>query len=111
MKHGAGRVLEEDAHARQLVAVDLLPFIVVFGILADLVVVERDVVVEVEVAAERRHPREAPAHAPLERFDLGKRPRDTAVNVVALRKVDDRAVEMIGEEEQLGQPSSSQGQA
>jgi hypothetical protein len=25
--------------------------------------------------------------------------------------VDDRAVEMIGEEEQLGQPSSSQGQA
>ena len=55
-------------------------------------------VVEVEVAAERGHPFEAPAHAPLEGFDLReRRAGDHDECHVALRQVDNGAVEMVGE--------------
>src|ERR1700704_5888406 len=56
MEDGAAGVFVEGARARHLVAVDLLPSVVVVAVFADHVRRERHVVVEVEVAAERRHP-------------------------------------------------------
>ena len=97
MKHGAAIVFVEDARARHLVAVDLLLLVIVFDIFVGLVVLEGDVEIEIEIAAEGRHPREAPAHAPLEGLDLGKRRAgDCHERHVALGEVDEGAVEMIG---------------
>ena len=59
----------------------------------------RDVIVEVEVAAARRHPFEVPAHARFEFIDLRQRgARHDDERHVALREVDDGTVKMIGQE-------------
>src|SRR4029077_710400 len=54
--------------------------------------------VVIEVVAVGRYPWEAPAHALLVGFDLGKRrARDGKQHHVAMRKMQSGAVEMIGE--------------
>ncbi len=56
-------------------------------------------IVEVEVAAERRHPFEVPAHAAFEFFDLRqRRARRDEKRHVALREMNHGAVEMIGQQ-------------
>src|SRR5882762_3450941 len=58
---------------------------------------ERDVVVAIEVAPERRHPLEAPAHTLLERLDLGQwRSRNHNQRNVAIRQMNQTSVKMIG---------------
>src|ERR1051326_9452365 len=55
-------------------------------------------IIGIEIAAERRHPLEAPAHAFLELFDLGqRRAGDDDERNIALRQMHDAAVEMAGE--------------
>src|SRR5262249_19055108 len=58
---------------------------------------ERDLVVGIEIAAERRHPIEVPAHPALESLDLGeRRPRHDDEGDITLRQMECRFVEMIG---------------
>src|SRR2546422_2816357 len=93
-------VLVEDAQAGGLLAREFARGeVVVHDALRRLVLRERHVIVEVEVGPVRRHPREAPAHALLERFDLPeRRSRHRQQRHVALREVHDGAVDMVGQE-------------
>ena len=60
---------------------------------------ERDTIIEIEIAAVRRHPREAPSHALLECLDLRRSgARNHRERRIPLRHVDPRSVEMVGEE-------------
>src|SRR5262245_15721799 len=95
--HGA---LVEHAGARPLLAREALDELVVVKDLAAglLLCGERDLIVGIEIAAERRHPFEVPAHATLESFNLGqRRPRHDDKRYVALRQLNDRTVEKLGE--------------
>jgi hypothetical protein len=59
---------------------------------------ERDLKVVVEVAFERRRPREAPPHPPLVRLQhRERRPRHRAEHDVVIREVDREAVEAVGD--------------
>src|SRR5262249_62141825 len=85
VKHGAACVFVEDAHARHLVAVDFLLFVIVLSVGTEFLLTEGHTVVEVEIAAERRHPGKAPAHALPEGLDLDEwRPRDHNKRHVAI---------------------------
>ncbi len=56
-------------------------------------------IVVIEIASIGRHPREAPAHAFLESFDLRqRRSRYRQQRDVAMRQVDEAAIEMIAQE-------------
>src|SRR3989449_6376015 len=79
---------------RSLLAREFARFeIVVHRALRHLVFRERHVIVEVEVGPIRWDPREAPAHALLERLDLAEgRPRHRQQRHVALREVHGGAV-------------------
>src|SRR5713101_6844493 len=104
-------VLIEDACAGPLLAREL-DHIVVVGHLTfgHFIFRERHVVVAVKVVREGRHPLEAPSHAFFERFDLVLgRARNHDQRGVAIREVNQAAVEMIGRNEQLGQPSAHPG--
>src|SRR5258705_1374470 len=74
----SGLVLVEHADARPLFARERRHLIVVVHLAARLLLLgERHVIIPVEVIPVRRHPRKAPFHALLERFDLWQcRPRN-----------------------------------
>ena len=88
----------EHAQTGTFVAWELLHRVVIVHLGPGLLVRrKRNVIVEVEVAAERRNPLEVPPHAFLERFDLRQRcPRDHCQRHVACREVRQRAVKMVG---------------
>src|ERR1700736_4658647 len=72
------------------------PVVVVDAPLALLLLGERDVEVEVEVAAERGCPGKRPPHPPLVRLQLReRRPRHRRKRDVVVRQVDDEAVEPV----------------
>src|SRR6185436_14142038 len=93
-------VLVEDAAARQFVAGIVHRLEIVEDLAARLVgLAERDVVVEVEVAAERRHPLELPAHALVVGGDLGVgRARHGDVHDVVVDEMHHRALDLVGAE-------------
>ena len=73
--------------------------VVVLGVpLALLLFGDRDVEVEVEVAAQRGRPGKRPPHPPLVRLQLReRRPRHRRQRDVVVRQVDDGAVEPVGD--------------
>ena len=72
------------------------PVVVFDTSLALLFLRERDIEVEVEVAAERGRPGERPPHPPLERLQLReRRARDRPEHHVMVRQVDGEAVEPV----------------
>ena len=74
------------------------PIVVFDAPLALLLLGDRDVEVEVEVAAERGRPGEIPPHPPLECLQLReRRPRHCRKRDVVVRQVDDGAVEPVGD--------------
>src|ERR1700728_1079330 len=96
----AGRAPAERAGAGPLLAGEFLLLIIIHcdpgGFLLRR---RRHVIVEVEIAAEGRHPFEMPSHAALEFLDLPeRRPGDDDEGDVTLRDVNGRTVEMIGEQ-------------
>src|SRR3974377_213872 len=100
VKNFPGGVLVEHASARPLLAREAFnEFVIVKNLAASLLPRrERHLIIGIEIAAERRHPLEAPAHAALEVFNFGqRRSRDDYERYVALRQMNDRAVEMVGE--------------
>src|SRR5215471_4301533 len=101
VKDFTGGVSIKHAGTRPFLAREILDeFVVVHHLAAGFFLCcRRYLIILIEIAAERRDPFEAPAHAALERFDLRqRRPRDDDKRYVALRQVNDRAVEMIGKE-------------
>src|SRR5271166_5113777 len=75
MKDFAGGVLVEHAGARPLLAREAFDeFVIVKNLAAGLLLRrERHLIIGIEIAAERRHPLEAPTHAALESFNLRQR--------------------------------------
>ena len=81
---------------RRVHRVAAAPVVVFDGPLALLLLGERDVEVEVEVAAERGRPGKRPPHPPLVRLQLReRRPRHRRKRDVVVRQVDDEAVEPV----------------
>src|SRR6185437_3374170 len=75
VKHLAGVALAEHAGAGALLARKVFDYLVIVQHLAAGLFFRRkgDLIIGIEIAAERRHPFEAPAHALLERLDFGER--------------------------------------
>jgi len=70
-EHRASRILVEHADAGQLGHRTFGRAVVVGGLPRQILRRERDVIVEVELVAGRRHPCERPPHAPLEGLEPG----------------------------------------
>src|SRR5271169_1729743 len=99
MEYLALRVLVKDAETRALLGWKIhRPEVVGTLAISQLVLCERNPIIEVEVAFIRRHPREAPSHALLEGLDLWKGcARNRGKCRIALYEVGPHAVEMVGE--------------
>jgi len=73
--------------------------VIIYFALRDFLLGERNVIVEVEVAAERRHPLEAPAHALFVSLEFRqRRSRDRQQRHVIMLEVRERAVDVIAQE-------------
>src|SRR5215468_6848026 len=90
-------VLEQDAASRHLFERHGTEFIVVEGLAPrDLLLRERSTEVIVEVAAEGRHPFEAPAHPLPHSLDFDKwRSRDDDIGDIIVLKMYDDAVNVV----------------
>ena len=97
VKDVARLILVEHAVSRHVFNRNLPPFVVVIDLpLGDLVRREGDVEIVVEVAAEGRHPFEAPAHALFHHRDLcQRRARDRDVAHVMILKMHEDAADVI----------------
>ena len=99
MKDVASGVFGEDAGSRSFIGWKFGPLVVVINLAAGFFSRrERNVIVVIEIAAERRHPLEFPAHAFLKRFDLGdRRVRDGDERGVAIGEMNRHPVKVIAD--------------
>src|SRR5262249_14367171 len=90
----------EHACARRLLAREYVQTVVVVDLSLRLLFLGKgNVIVRIEVVGERRDPVESPAHAFLEGLDLiVRRSRNSAERHIAMRKVNQGTVDVVGEE-------------
>src|ERR1700723_2016434 len=88
MEDGAGRVFRKHARSRSFIRWKFGSLVVVINLATGFFSRrERNVIIVVEIAAERGYPLEFPAHAFLKRFDLGdRRVRNRDQRGVAIRQ-------------------------
>jgi hypothetical protein len=97
MKNFARGVLGEDTGAGTFLARKLALAVIVGDLASGFFFrLEGDVIVEIEIASEGRDPLELPAHALLERIDLGERcARNRGEHGIAIGKVNGGTIEVI----------------